>query len=195
MEQRLDAVTVLAVDDRRDSLEMYAEWLPDGYEVRRATGGEAALEKLDDEVDVVLLDREMPDLPGEAVLAEIRDREPDPRVAMVTGVDPDVDVVEMGFDDYLLKPVSGEQLRRTVARLVRRLEYDETLRELYALCSKRAVLQVERTDAELAESEEFQRLSRRIEELRVEVDRRVDRFADVDFRATFWDLSERAGEE
>ena len=53
--------TVLVVDDDPDLADMFALWLNRaGYEVRTAYGGEAALDRLDPAVDIVLLDRRMP---------------------------------------------------------------------------------------------------------------------------------------
>ena len=115
---------VLVVEDEPDLADLYATWLSESYRVRTAYGGHEAIEKLGSEVDVMLLDRRMPDLPGDEVLEVVRDRGLDCRVAMVTAVEPDFDIVAMGFDDYLVKPVSREDLQETVSNLVVRNEYD-----------------------------------------------------------------------
>lgn len=114
-----DRGTVLLVDDAEDVVEMYALDLGDEYAVRRAYGGEEALAKVDESVDVVLLDRRMPNRSGDEVLEEIRERELGVRVAMVTAVDPDFDITAMDFDAYVTKPVSGETIRETVEKLRR----------------------------------------------------------------------------
>lgn len=80
---------VLVVDDEEDLANLYSQWLSDDYAVRTAYNGEQALERLDETVDVVLLDRRMPGLSGDDALNRIREREYDCRVAMVTAVDPD----------------------------------------------------------------------------------------------------------
>ena len=105
-----DAAVVLVVDDEEEVAEVFSLWLRDVYETRVATGGEAALEAVDG-VDLVLLDRRMPDLSGDETLARMRERGYDGPVAMVTAVDPDFDIVEMAFDDYLVKPISKEELQ------------------------------------------------------------------------------------
>ncbi len=84
------------------------------YDVRRAYEGHEALELLDGEVNIVLLDRRMPGLSGDEVLSELRRRELHSRVVMVTAVKPDFDIIDMGFDDYLVKPVSKDDLFTTV---------------------------------------------------------------------------------
>ena len=97
--------TVLVVDDNRAVADTYAAFLDGEYAVRTAYGGEAALEALDASVDVMLLDRRMPDRSGDEVLAETNSRALDPRVVMLTAVDPDFDIVDMPFDAYVVKPV------------------------------------------------------------------------------------------
>ena len=66
--------TILVVDDERQLADLYATWVGDDYAVRTAYDGQSALEQADEAVDVVLLDRHMPDLTGDEVLGRIRDR-------------------------------------------------------------------------------------------------------------------------
>ena len=77
---------------------MYALRL-DRYETRTAYGGREALEAVDGSVDVVLLDRRMPEIPGDEVLGRIRTTGYNCRVIVLTAVDPGPDIVEMHFDD------------------------------------------------------------------------------------------------
>ena len=182
---------VLVVEDEPDLADLYAAWLGDGYDVRTAYGGEEALDMLDEAVDVVLLDRRMPGLSGDEVLAAVRDRGIDCRVAMVTAVEPDFDIVAMGFDDYLVKPVARDSLVATVESLFRRTEYDSGVQELFALASKKAVLESEKSRAALADSAEYRRLDERLDELREELDERLDELRDEGgFDRTFRDIGD-----
>lgn len=156
--------TVLLVDDEKDVVDVYALAFAEDYHVRKALGGQEALEKVDD-ADVVLLDRRMPGLSGREVLAKIRDRDIDVRVAMVTAVDPDFDITEMGFDAYLTKPVGDEELRETVDGLLTLSTYDQQVRERFAVAEKLAALEAEKPSGELAESEEYEALTERAAEL------------------------------
>ena len=184
-----DRSTVLVVEDEPDLADLYAEWLKDEYDVRTAYGGEAALE-----VDIVLLDRRMPDLSGDEVLDVIRERGIECRVSMVTAVEPDFDIVEMGFDDYLVKPVSREALKETVSNLLLRGEYDEGMQELFSLASKKALLESERGTAELEDHEEYQQLTDRIQELRSELNRKLDQLDETDEMASLYaELDRDAG--
>lgn len=181
-----DRPTVLVVEDDPDLADLYAEWLKDEYNVRTAYGGEKALQTIDDDVDIALLDRRMPDLSGDQVLDAIRDRNIECRVAMVTAVEPDFDIVEMGFDNYLVKPVSREALQDTVSNLLLRSEYDKGMQELFSLASKKALLESEHGSAELQDHDEYQDLTDRIRELRDELDRKLDRIDETDEVASLY---------
>jgi DNA-binding response OmpR family regulator len=161
---------VLIVEDEADLADMYGAYLQDDYDVEVVYGGEAARETIDDRFDVVLLDRRMPVVSGNEVLAYIEEAGIELRVAMVTAVNPDFDIIDLRIDDYLVKPVSKTEMRETVRRLLKLDEYNEQMRKLTAKKLKRNVLKVEKTGAELEESEEFQRLSQEIESLEVQID-------------------------
>ncbi len=161
-----EGATVLVVDDNRPIADTYAAFVGDEYEVRTAYGGEEALAELDAAVDVVLLDRRMPDRSGDEVLAEIERRGLDPRVVMVTAVDPDFDIVDMPFDEYLVKPVQRREIEEVVEAMLERASYDDDFRQFLALASKKATLERERDSAELARSEEYERIERRLAERR-----------------------------
>jgi two-component system response regulator AdeR len=188
---------VLVVEDEPDLADLYAAWLGDEYRVRTAYGGQEALEELDavdDEVDAILLDRRMPGLSGDEVLSSVRERGIDCRVAMVTAVEPDFDILEMGFDDYLVKPVTSDTLKETVAGLLRRGEYDTEVQELFSLTSKKAMLETEKSATELADNDEYQRLTDRIEELRSRADESLEAVTEDedDFEKLFQEFDDDA---
>ena len=179
--------TVLVVEDEQALVELYVRWLDD-YEVRTAGGGEEALEEFDEDVDVVLLDRLMPGMSGDEVLREVRSRSGDCKVAMVTAVEPDFDVVTMGFDDYLTKPIERETLQELIGRLTARTEYADLEQELYALVSKQAALQSAKSREELDESEEYADLQAEIDEKRAELDSALPGVENDEFVAMVRDL-------
>jgi DNA-binding response OmpR family regulator len=176
--------TVLVVDDEEDIADLYTTWLEMSHEVRTAYGGDEALAKVDADVDIVFLDRQMPDLSGDDVLDRIREDSLECRVVMVTAVDPDFDIVDMPFDDYLTKPVMREDLTGTIEEMNEREEYNETVQEYFSLTSKKATLEAEKTPSELRESEEYQEMVDRVEELQAEADTAVADFDD-DFETLF----------
>ncbi|MBB6646241.1 helix-turn-helix domain-containing protein [Halobellus ruber] len=173
---------VLIVEDDRSLAELYAEWLEGTYDVATAYGGAAALERLDSTVDVVLLDRMMPGRSGGEVLETIRASEFDPQVVMVSAVTPDLDVVQMGFDAYLEKPVDAAVLRETLDRMLTRAEYDEKLRELFSLIERQDALEAVKSAEVLRKSEEYQSLTERLEAVQTEVEALLVDLPGEDFR-------------
>jgi DNA-binding response OmpR family regulator len=175
-----EAPTVLVVDDEETTTDVYARVLADEYAVRTAYSGEGALEQADETVDVVLLDRRMPAMSGDEILAELQHRKLDCRVAMVTAVDPDFDIVGMGFDDYVVKPLDKDDLLAVVDRLLTLDSYDEKARELSSLTVKRNVLETEKSEAQLTDSDEYDRLQDRIDELTADLEDMEAELADVE---------------
>lgn len=164
-DETADSAVVLVVDDDEEVLETYELWLADGYDLRTAANGEEALARLDADVDVVLLDRLMPGMSGEEVLAEIRDRGIDCRVAMATAVEPDEDIAQMPFDAYVTKALERDSVRETIEALLSRADEDDIVQEHYAVAEKLATLEESKTESQLDDSEEYRRLRGRIEEL------------------------------
>ena len=186
-----DPPVVLLVEDEQDVAETYQLWLADDYEVRMAADGSAAIEQLDEAVDVVLLDRMMPGLSGDEVLEHIRETGLDCRVSMVTAVDPDYDILEMGFDAYLSKPIRREQLLTTVDNLLERAAYDSLLQEYYSLVEKQATLRTAKTSTELDGNEEFAALTSEIESLEDQLSDTLGGIEDdEDFIATIRELED-----
>lgn len=181
-----DGATVLVVDDEPDLVSLYAAWLADSYDVRRATGGEEAIAALEESFDVALLDRRMSGISGDDVVAEIRDRGIDCRIAMITAVDPDVDILDMAIDDYLVKPVDEHDLRATVEVLLQRRRYDERSREFFRLAAKRAA--IESADGDHVDDPEYRELIDRMEALRESIDATLEELAPADYEAAFRDL-------
>jgi DNA-binding response OmpR family regulator len=165
-----EEATVLVVDDEPGLVDLYVAFLEPEYDVRTATSGNEALQTCDEMVDVVLLDRQMPDMSGDEVVAELRQRNFDVRAAMLTAAEPDQDIVEMPFDDYKLKPVERSDLLSLVDILLKRATYNERSQELFSLASKKADLETNNNDA----TEEYEQLVERMQELRSELDATVD---------------------
>lgn len=161
---------ILVVEDEDDVAELFVTVLSRDYDVERAASGGEALAMLEESHSVVLLDRRMPDISGDETLEEIESRDVDCRVAMITAIEPDFDVIDMGFDDYLVKPIDSSVLLDTVDRLLALEEYEEAYQELSSKLVKRNILEVEKSAQDLEDSEEFQRLTRRIEELETHLD-------------------------
>ncbi len=96
----------------------------EGFEVVPAMSGEAALERFDDTVDLVLLDVSLPGIDGFEVCRRLRSQSAVP-IIMLTARTDEIDTVlglELGADDYVTKPFSIRELTSRVRAALRRSE-------------------------------------------------------------------------
>ena len=110
------------------------------YQVAAAENGRVALERLrENRYDLVLTDLQMPEMSGIALLRELRQLYPDTDTIVFTAhatVETARDALKLGAFDYLTKPVSVDDLERTVQRAVewRRVRLEkQRLSEIVAL--------------------------------------------------------------
>ncbi len=113
---------ILIVDDEKMQREMLQGFLEkQGYPVLTASGGEEALRLFRAHpVQLVLLDHRMQDMNGDEVLARIRRESPLVRAIMITAygsVATAVEVMRLGADDFLEKPVDLLQLLERIRSL------------------------------------------------------------------------------
>ncbi|SDX91357.1 HalX domain-containing protein [Halopenitus persicus] len=168
--------TVLIVEDEADLADTYSVWLrQDDYDVETAYGGDEALAALDPRIDVVVLDRRMPNIPGDAVLRKARERDGSYQISMLTAVEPDENVLDLPFDEYLTKPIDRSTMVETVECLAHRRTLDEELQELFRLASKHSAL--EPRDGEVIEQARRQ-LQERIERKKAAIGDRMDELED-----------------
>ena len=88
-----------------------------------ADGGAADRLLAQSRYDVVLLDLNLPQLSGKGVLRRIRERQDDAAVIVLTAsasLDQKVQCLEMGADDYLVKPIEVRELVARMQALLRR---------------------------------------------------------------------------
>ena len=186
-----ETATVLVVDDEEEVADVYALRLRNEYDTRVAYGGKAALSELDEEVDVVLLDRRMPDVSGDEVLERIREQGADCRVIMLTAVDPGLDIAELSFDDYLCKPVEKADLVEAIDQQLRAQRHDEQLSRYLEVTSKLALLETELSGREFEANEEVEALREEAAELRAELDDGLAEFEEID--RTFRGIGRHSG--
>ena len=174
-----DQATVLVVDDEKEVADAYALRLQEMYETRTAYSGKNALEQLDETVDVVLLDRRMPEMSGDEVLRKIQEKDKDYRVIMLTAIDPEFDILDMPFDDYLCKPVDRNDLHAAIDQQLRIVTCDH-LSEYFELASKQSVLEAQLPSQELEHNEQYTELESRVSELQTELARTLDEFEEIE---------------
>ena len=117
------SATILIVDDDAEIRELLDLLLSgEGYAVRQAENGEAALAMLDAGIDLVILDVMMPGLSGYKTCARIRETSNVPILFLTArGMDTDLTLgFSAGGDDYLSKPFSNAELLSRVKALLRR---------------------------------------------------------------------------
>lgn len=118
------ATTILVVDDEPMVREVVARYLElDGHAVAEAADGDAGLAWLAaNRADLVVLDVMLPGTDGLAILRHLRERSDVP-VILLTARSEEVDRVvglEMGADDYVIKPFSAREVAARVRTVLRR---------------------------------------------------------------------------
>jgi DNA-binding NtrC family response regulator len=124
---------VLVVDDESDIRESLEVLLgSEGYAVDLAQNAAEGLHKMESRgYDLVLLDLMMPDRSGMEVLQEVRQRDRETPIFMITAygsVEAAVKALKFGANDYFSKPWDNEKLLIEIERMIarRRLEYENT---------------------------------------------------------------------
>lgn len=128
MDTGSEARRILLVEDEeniRDAVAAYLERA--GYWVTPAADGQEAVDAFSlHQFDLVILDLMLPRLPGEKVCRIIRDTSDVP-IIMLTAkgeVEDRIVGLELGADDYLIKPFSPRELVARVRALLRRAHID-----------------------------------------------------------------------
>jgi len=116
---------ILVVEDARDMNRLIEKTLKkDGYSVDCCFDGEEALAYLlGAEYDAVLLDVMMPKLDGYSLLKQLRDRNFETPVLFLTAKDAVADRVkglDLGADDYLVKPFAFDELLARIRAMTRK---------------------------------------------------------------------------
>ncbi|TKX72918.1 response regulator [Halorubrum sp. GN11_10-6_MGM] len=161
--------TILIVEDDGEQAAEYADWLA-GYAVRIAAGGERALDALDGDVDVVLLDGDLADPSAEELLGRIRARRPDCQIGLLSGVSVGDSVHRLDIDEYVPRPLARDELRESVARLVDHGAVESAVETYLALVARRRRIEDRKDDAELADDERYRELTGEIAARRRQVD-------------------------
>lgn len=148
---------ILVVDDQEAIRHFISRFLVEEnrYEVRTAATGEQALKALDTSIpDLVILDLKLPDIDGLTVLEELRKRDEDITVIIITAfgqIDTAVKAMKLGAYDYITKPVILDQLVIAIEK---------------ALEAKRLLIEVNYHRKKLREQFDFDRIIGNSDEMR-----------------------------
>ena len=119
---------LLVVEDEvliRDIIKEY--FATRDYEVIEAVDGYDALEKVNQDIDMVLLDIMMPGMDGYETCKKIREKYDMPIIfiSALSETDNMLDGYHVGADDYITKPFSVRELLARVKAVLRRFSMDE----------------------------------------------------------------------
>lgn len=121
--------TILIVEDEKnisDVIKAYME--KEGFHTITAFDGEEAMELFQkEEVSLILLDLMIPKIPGEEICSRIRKTSDVPVIMLTAKSDENsrIDGLDMGADDYVVKPFSPRELVSRVNALLRRSYRDQ----------------------------------------------------------------------
>ncbi len=131
---------ILLVDDDNGMISMVKDYLTvKGYDIITSTDGETALNKIKYEPDIILLDVNMPKMDGFEVCMKIRELVSCP-IIFLTAREEEADKIkglEIGGDDYILKPFS---LKELAARIKAHLNREERIKRKSAIQYKDGLL-------------------------------------------------------
>ncbi len=115
--------SILIADDEREIRDVVSLLMRgEGYEVVTAEDGDEVLEKASEDIDLYILDVNMPRLSGIMAAAELRKRSDAP-IIFLTAFSGESDKVmgfSVGADDYIVKPFSNIELMMRVRAILRR---------------------------------------------------------------------------
>ncbi len=114
---------VLIIEDEKKISDIVESYLKrDGHQVVVASTGQEGVSSLKDRPDLVILDLMLPDITGEDICETIR-RDSDMPILMLTAKSEEEDKIkglELGADDYVVKPFSPKEVVARVNALLRR---------------------------------------------------------------------------
>lgn len=118
---------LLMVEDTASVAALYRSYLnPLGFDIDVVAKGIDAIEKIKERSpDLVLLDLRLPDMTGFEVLTEIRKTSADTPVILMTAhgsIDAAVEAMQLGAQDFLIKPCEADRLRVTVNNALRQAQ-------------------------------------------------------------------------
>lgn len=125
---------VLVVEDNVLLLESIVSLLSDEYDVDSATNGDDALYMAEQDIyDVLILDVMLPGMDGFEIIQKLREKKVETPVVFLTARDAVEDRVKglnLGGDDYIVKPFQNQELKARLAAILRRsspLALDQSL--------------------------------------------------------------------
>ena len=137
-EQSVNLPTILLVEDQEKDIRLIQNFLKgETYQLEEVKTGEEALSfVLRQKVDLILLDIMLPGMDGFEVVRRLKDSEAAKNIQIVAitslqDMQSKIKGIELGADDYLIKPVNKHELKARVRALVKKKAYLDTLHDSY----------------------------------------------------------------
>lgn len=114
--------TILIVDDERGIVDTMKAYFAPQYEVLTAYSGEEAIQKVERQPGLILLDINMPGMDGLTVCQTIREHIACPILFLTARIESTdkINGFQAGADDYIVKPVDLDELAARIAAHLRR---------------------------------------------------------------------------
>ena len=129
---------ILVTDDEqkiREMIRKYAEF--EGFTVDEAKDGFDAVNKADKEkYDLIIMDVMMPNLDGFSAVKEIKKKDPNVPVIMLSALGEEYDKIhgfDVGVDDYVVKPFSTKELMMRIHAILKRTNADTVDNDKFVL--------------------------------------------------------------
>jgi DNA-binding response OmpR family regulator len=164
-----DQSSVLILEDERMVANILEDYFSDSYDVQYVPTGTEALEAYTADTDLIIIDRNLEGMSGDTVATRIRANHEQQLLLCVSGVEPDNDIYELDYDDYIHKPVEEDEMRTRMELLLNRAALDSTARTYLSLRSKQLAL-IDTYGKAATKMNGFENCTAKIEELDLSTD-------------------------
>ena len=137
-EKRVNLPTILLVEDDEKDVRLIQNYLQgETYRMTVANSGEEALSfVLRQKIDLILLDILLPNMDGFEVVSRLKESETAKNIQIVAitnlqDIQSKIKGIELGADDYLIKPINKHELKARVRALIKKKAYLDTLHDSY----------------------------------------------------------------
>ena len=121
-----DSYSILIIEDEKNILDFMSRTLKaNGYKTTTVTSGKAGLSIINSQCpDLILLDLGLPDMDGNDIIASVREWTSCPIIVISarTGEHDKVAALDLGADDYIMKPFDSKELVARVKAVLRRFQ-------------------------------------------------------------------------
>lgn len=114
------------------------------------------------DIGIVIYDRELPHLSIETFLDRIGSLRYEYQIAMVTDVEPRLEMVQKGVDAFIPKPLTTEKVELKIQYLIDRMEFSRRRREFWSLLSAREALENKLPASALETHEEYTEICKQV---------------------------------